>query len=58
MAIARTLLVTVWHLPADRAARYRDLGMDYYISCLDTGRRARSHIRQLEALGYTVTQAA
>jgi transposase len=44
VAIARTLLVIVWHLLADRATRYRDLGMDYYISRLDTGRRARSHV--------------
>jgi transposase len=29
--------------------------MDYCISRLDTGRRARNHVRQLEALGYTVT---
>ena len=51
----RPLLVIVWHLLAARAARYRDLGMDYYISRLDTGRRARNYVRQLEALGYTVT---
>jgi transposase len=55
VAIARTLLVIIWHLLADRAGRYRDLGMDYYTSRLDTGRRARTHVRQLEALGYTVT---
>jgi hypothetical protein len=29
--------------------------MDYYISRTDTGRRARAHVRQLQALGYTVT---
>jgi hypothetical protein len=57
VAIARTLLVILWHLLTDRAARYRDLGTDYYISRLDTDRRARSHIRQLEALGFTVTIA-
>jgi transposase len=57
VAIARTVLVIIWHLLTDRAARYRDLGTDYYISRLDTDRRARSHVRQLEALGFTVTIA-
>ena len=57
VAIARTILVIVWHLLADRAACYRDLGADYYASRLDTDRRARSHVRQLEALGFTVTLA-
>ncbi len=57
VAIARTLLVIVWHLLADRAARYTDLGMDYYISRLDINARARSHVRQLEALGFTVSIA-
>jgi transposase len=57
VAIARTLLVIIWHLLTDRAARYRDLGTDYYISRLDTDRRARSHVRQLAAPGFTVTIA-
>ena len=60
VAIARTILVIIWHLLADPAARYRDLGAGYYASRIDTGRKARNHIRQLEALGYavTITQAA
>jgi len=57
VAIARTLLVIIWHLLADHAARYHDLGADYHVSRIDTSRRARSHIRQLEALGFTVTLA-
>jgi hypothetical protein len=44
----------VWHLLSDRGARYHDLGSDYYISKIDKNRKARSHVRQLEALGYTV----
>jgi transposase len=48
-------LVIVWHLLGGRAARYRDLGVDYYISRLDTSRRAHNRVRQLEALGSTVT---
>jgi transposase len=57
VAIARTLLVIIWHLLADRAARYDDLGDNYYITTINTDRKVRSHIRQLEALGYTVTVA-
>ena len=57
VAIARTLLVIIWHLLADRAARYDDLGPDFYTSTINTDRKIRSHIRQLEALGYAVTLA-
>jgi transposase len=54
VAIARTLLVIIWHLLADRAARYDDLGDDFYLTTINTDRKVRSHIRQLQALGYTV----
>jgi transposase len=57
VAIARSILVIVWHLLADRTARYRDLGAGYHTSRIDKQRKARNHIRQLEALGYTVTLA-
>jgi transposase len=55
VAVARTILVIIWHLLADRAARYDELGPDFYAGKIDTSRRTRSHVRQLEALGYTVT---
>ena len=54
VAIARSILVIVWHLLAD-TARFRDLGADYHTSRIDTGRKTRSLVRQLEALGHTVT---
>ncbi len=54
-AIARSILVIVWHLLTDPAARYHDLGPGYYTSRTDKDRKTRNHIRQLEALGYTVT---
>jgi transposase len=57
VAIARSILLIVWHLLADRAARYSDLGAGYYTSRIDKDRKTRSHVRQLEALGYTVTLA-
>ncbi len=60
VAIARSILVIIWHLLADRATRYQDLGAGYHASRIDKNRKTRNHVRQLEALGYTValTQAA
>ncbi|HEV8648061.1 MAG TPA: IS110 family transposase [Actinomycetes bacterium] len=57
VAVARSILVIVWHLLADPTARYHDLGAGYYASRIDKGKKARNHIRQLEALGYRVTLA-
>jgi transposase len=55
VAIARSVLVIVWHLLADPTARFYDLGAGYYTSRIDTDRKTRSHVRQLQALGYSVT---
>jgi len=57
VAIARTILVIIWHLLADRTARYHDLGASYHATRIDKDRKTRNHIRQLEALGFTVTLA-
>jgi len=53
-AVARSILVIVWHLLNDPAARYRDLGSDWHARHADRGRKARNAQRQLEALGYDV----
>ena len=56
VAIARTLLVII--SPARRpSARYEDLSPDYYTTTIDTNRKARSHLPQLQAPGYTATRA-
>ena len=55
VAVARSILVIIWHLLSDPAAHFRELGPGYNASRTDTQRKARGHIRQLEALGYTVT---
>jgi transposase len=57
VAVARSILVIVWQLLTDPTARFRDLGADYYASRTDKDRKAHNHIRQLEALGFTVTLA-
>jgi transposase len=54
VAIARSMLVIVWHLLADPSKRYHDLGADYYASRIDKQRRRRHLTHQLEALGYAV----
>jgi transposase len=54
VAIGRSILVIIWHLLSDPEARYTDLGAGFYASRIDPERRRRNHIRQLEALGYTV----
>jgi transposase len=55
VAVGRSILVIVWHLLADPTARFHDLGPGFYHTRIDTERRKRNHIRQLQALGYTVT---
>ena len=55
VAVGRSILVIVWHLLADPTARYRDLGAGFYDTRINTERRKRNHVRQLQALGYKVT---
>jgi transposase len=57
VAIARSILVIVWNLLTDRSSRYHDLGASYHASRTDQNRKMRNHVRQLEALGYTVNLA-
>ena len=55
VAIARSILVIVWHLLADPTARFHDLGADYHASRIDRDRRTRNLVHQLQALGHKVT---
>jgi transposase len=57
VAVARSLLVIIWHLLADPYAIFHDLGSDHHLNRLDTGKKIRNHVRQLEALGFNVTLA-
>jgi transposase len=52
VAIARSILMIIWHLLTDPTARFHDLGADYHIN---SDRKATNLRRQLHALGYTVT---
>jgi transposase len=55
VAVARSILVIVWHLLAKPTATYHDLGADFYTSRIDKERRKRHLVQQLEALGLQVT---
>jgi transposase len=55
VATGRSILVIVWHLLSDPGARYSDLGSDFYDRRVNSERRQRTYVRQLEALGYKVT---
>jgi transposase len=55
VAVARSILVIIWHLLSDPEARFTDLGPGYYQARLDTSRRLRNHIQQIQALGFDVT---
>jgi transposase len=55
VAVGRSILIIIWHLLSDPQTRFHDLGPGFYDTRIDADRRKRNHIRQLEALGYTVT---
>jgi transposase len=56
VAVARSILVIIWHLLADPAARYADLGPGYYQARTGKDRRIKNHIRKIEALlGHPIT---
>ena len=56
VAVARSILVIIWQLLADPAARYTDLGPGYYQARTDKDKKIKNHIRQIEALlGHPIT---
>jgi transposase len=56
VAVGNSVLTIIWHLLSDPAVRYHDLGSDYYESRINTQRRQRDLVRQLEHLtGQKVT---
>ncbi|MCY7340727.1 MAG: transposase [Pseudonocardia sp.] len=55
VAVGRSILVIIWHLLSNPETRYHDLGSGFYDNRVGPDRKKRNHVRQLEALGYTVT---
>jgi transposase len=50
VAVARSILVIIWHLLNDRTARYHDLGPGWYAARTDTAKKILNLRRQLAAL--------
>ena len=55
VAVARSIMIIVWHLLSDPAARYRDLGPDWHARHTNRDKKIRTHLQGLQALGLTVT---
>ncbi|MFF3159159.1 IS110 family transposase [Streptomyces sp. NPDC057910] len=55
VAVARSILVIVWHLLNDPQARFADLGADFHAKNLDPTRQTRELARKAKALGYNLT---
>jgi transposase len=55
VAIGRSIPVIVWALLSDEQARFVDLGPDYYDLRPNPERKVRKHVRELQALGFSVT---
>jgi transposase len=53
VAIARSIMIIVWHLLADPAARYHDLGPDFLASRINRDKKIRTHLQGLTALDLT-----
>jgi hypothetical protein len=53
VAVEHALIITAWNMLTD-GTFYRELGADYYTMGKPAKTKARA-VRQLEALGYTVT---
>jgi transposase len=54
-AVARSILVIIWHLLADPSARFVDLGPAWHDTKAGRDRKIQAHLRQLRALGLDVT---
>jgi transposase len=55
VAVARSILIIIWHLLKDPQARFTDLGPDHYARRTDKDKKTRNLIRQLQALGLDIT---
>jgi transposase len=54
VAVAHSIIVAIWHILHDDVD-FQDLGADYFVRRLDPERTQRRLVRQLQALGLTVT---
>src|SRR5207245_3081999 len=54
VAVARSILVIVWHLLADPTARFHDLGADVDPRAVNTQRPTRNLIHQYQNVGHRI----
>ena len=54
VAVARSLLIVIWHLINDPDARYSELGADWHEHHIDPERKTLRLVRELRALGHDV----
>lgn len=54
VAVARSILIIAWRLINDPDASYQELGADWHPRHLDSTRKTRDLVRQLQALGHQV----
>ncbi|MFE8949869.1 hypothetical protein [Streptomyces sp. NPDC007856] len=57
VAVARSILVITWHLLNDPDVPCHGLGADWHHRHLNSARKTRDLVRQLQALGHQVTLA-
>jgi transposase len=55
VAVARSIMIIIWHLLSDPQARYHDLGPDWHARHINRDKKIRTHLQGLHALGLTVT---
>ncbi len=55
VAVGRSILIIIWALLSDTDAQFVDLGSDHYTRRTNPERKIRNHVRELNALGFTVT---
>ena len=55
VAVGRSILVAIWALLSDEQAQFVDLGPHFYAARTNPSRKVRQHVRELQALGYSVT---
>jgi len=55
VATGRSTLVVIWHLLSEPDTHFHDLGAEHFDRHVSTEHKKRTHIQQLQALGYRVT---
>ena len=55
VAVARSILLIIWHLLSDQSPGTPTLTPGYYQTRTGTDRNLRDHVRQIQALGFEVT---